>query len=117
MTISTVDREPRSKVARGLFDLNSAAARLPALTIPERERMRRRLLGRLREEVQPVTGFDEGLLFPAVATRLDEPLVTVSMNYDRLAIEHWISALASADVHDTSGLQELLWGLEYSLPV
>jgi len=47
-----------------------------------------------------------------VAERLGDPLIAVSMNYDDLAIRHWISKIAAADVTDTDRLQRLLYGLD-----
>jgi hypothetical protein len=93
-------------------ELRALAARLPELTEPERDKARSRLLLYLRERLDPHTKLDERLLYPAVAERLGDPLVAVSMNYDHLAIRHWISKLAAADIADTDRLQQLLYGLD-----
>lgn len=93
-------------------DLRDFARRLPELTAEERLDARRQVLHYLREEVDPHTKLDEWLLYPAVAERLGDPLVAASMNYDHLAIRHWISQIASADIGDTDHLQRLLYGLD-----
>jgi hypothetical protein len=67
---------------------------------------------RVRLDIEQYTNVDERLLYLAVSERLGDPLVTVSMNYDRLAIRHWISKIAAADVTDTDRLQRLLYGLD-----
>ncbi len=62
--------------------------------------------------MDPHTKLDERLLYPAVAERLGDPLVAVSMSYDHLAIRHWISEIAAADVSRTEHFQQLLYGLD-----
>jgi hypothetical protein len=42
---------------------------------------------------------------------LEKP-IAASMNYDHLAIRHWISSLEEADLRDTDRLQSLLYGLD-----
>jgi hypothetical protein len=93
-------------------ELRTVAERLPRLTLRERERARRQVLRYLTEKVEPHTKLDELLLYPAVAERLGDPLVAASMNYDHLAIRHWISKIAAADVADADRLQRLLYGLD-----
>ena len=70
------------------------------------------ILSYLRERVAPHTKLDELLLYPEVATRLGDPLVAVSMNYDHLAIRHWIERIATVDITETALLQQLLYGLD-----
>jgi Hemerythrin HHE cation binding domain len=93
-------------------ELRSLAEQLPTLTARERERARRLVLRYLSKNVDPHTKLDKRLLYPAVAERLGDPLIEVSMNYDHLAIRHWISKIAAADVTDTDRLQRLLYGLD-----
>lgn len=38
--------------------------------------------------------------------------MAVSMNYDHLAIRHWIERIATVDTTDTALLQQLLQGLD-----
>jgi hypothetical protein len=92
--------------------LRELAARLPELTIAEREEERRTIVRYLRDCVEPHTKLDETLLYPAVAERLGDALVSVSMNYDHLAIRHWISKVETADVSNVDVLQQLLYGLD-----
>jgi hypothetical protein len=92
--------------------LRVAAEKFPTLAVEEREETWKQLLSYLREEVEPHTKLDEWLLYPEVATRLGDPLVAASMNYDHLAIRHWIELIADADVNDAARLQQLLYGLD-----
>ena len=93
-------------------DVRTLARHLPELTPEERLAARRHILRYLRKDVDPHTKLDELLLYPAVAERLGDPLVAASMNYDHLAIRHWISKIAAADVADVDRLQRLLYGLD-----
>jgi hypothetical protein len=105
-------RKAHDEVRTHAAELRSVAARLPQLTIAEREEARRQLLRYLRDKVDPHTKLDEGLLYPAVAERLGDALIAVSMNYDHLAIRQWISKIAAADAADVGRLQRLLYGLD-----
>jgi hypothetical protein len=67
----------------------------PALATAEREKTRGCILSYLRGRVEPHTKLDELLLYPEVATRLGDPLVVASMNYDHLAIRPWIALIAA----------------------
>jgi hypothetical protein len=112
----TVQAEGVSKAHRELdartAELRLAAQRFPELTTFERAESRRRILRSLREEVEPLTRLDELPLYPDVLERLGDTLVTASLNYDYIAIRHWIELIAAADLTDTAGLQRLLYGLE-----
>jgi len=100
------------KLLAGLDELRTLARRLPDLPLAEREHARERLLWYLHDQVEPHTKLDEQLLYPAVAERLGDTLIAVSMRYDHLAIRHWISKIAEADMSDTHRLQRLLYGLD-----
>jgi hypothetical protein len=113
MTVDTqrfrkTHREPDEQTP----ELRLAAARLPALTTYERAQARGRILRYLRGQVEPHTRLDELHLYPELATRLEDPLIAASMNYDHLAIRHWIELIAAADLTDTARLQQLLYGLD-----
>ena len=113
ITVDTTGFErSHEKLLAGLNDLRALAGQLPALPLPEREQARERLLWYLHDEVEPHTKLDEQLLYPAVAERLGDALIAVSMRYDHLAIRHWISKVAEADMSDTDRLQRLLYGLD-----
>lgn len=105
-------RKAHDEVRTHAAELRSVAARLPQLTITQREEARRQVLRYLRDKVDPHTKLDKGLLYPAVAERLGDALIAVSMNYDHLAIRHWISKIAAADAADVDRLQQLLYGLD-----
>ena len=113
MTVDTKGlREAHPELGEQSAQLRLAAERFPALGTEEREEMRSRILSYLRERVEPHTKLDELLLYPEVATRLGDPLVAASMNYDHIAIRHWIELIATADVTDAVHLQQLLYGLD-----
>jgi hypothetical protein len=113
MAIDTATfRKAHDEVRTRAAALRSVAARLPQLTISEREEARQRLLCHLRDKVDPHAKLDEGLLYPAVAEQLGDPLIAASMNYDHLAIRHWISKIAGVDAADVERLQQLLYGLD-----
>jgi hypothetical protein len=97
--------------------LRAVAERLPELTPAQREKELRRLLRYLRDRIDQGTKVDELLLYPQVPERLGDPLIAVSMNYDQLAIRHWIRKIAAADVTDTDRLRQLLYGLDALISV
>lgn len=113
MTVDTKGfREAHHELPEQTAELRLAAELFPTLATEEREETRARILSYLRERVEPHTKLDELLLYPEVATRLGDPLVAASMNYDHLAIRHWIELIAAADATDTAHLQQLLYGLD-----
>ena len=92
--------------------LRDLAERVPGLTEAERQVAHERVFGLLQSRVEPHTKLDEWLLYPAVADRLGDPLVTASMNYDHLAIREWILKIENTDPRDSVRLQRLLYGLD-----
>ena len=113
MTVDTAGfRKTHTELGHRTAELRDIAADLPNLTISERTRARRKALRHLHEKVEPHTVVDERLLYPAVAERLGDPMIAVSMNYDHMAIRRWIEKIAAADVADTERLQQLLYGLD-----
>jgi len=113
MTIDTdsfeTTHEEMREHAGALRDL---AEEMPGLTEAERRAAHARVVDMLRNRVELNTRLDEWLLFPAVADRLGDPLVAVSMNYDHLAIRYWISKIENTDPGDSVRLQRLLYGLD-----
>lgn len=113
MTVDTQGfREMHERIREHTAELRLIARRLPALANDERERARSSILRYLRKEVEPHTKLDEQLLYPEAMRRFGQSLIASSMNYDHLAIRHWISQLGAADISDTALLQELLYGLD-----
>jgi hypothetical protein len=113
MTVDTTGfQKAHREIGVQVGELRDLARRLPELTERQRSKERSRIVRYLRERVDPHTELDERLLYPAVAVRLGDALFAVSMTYDHLAIRHWISKLAAADVTDTARLQQLLYGLD-----
>jgi hypothetical protein len=113
MAIDTKGFHTAHKEMRGHAGaLRELAAHAPELTETERRVALARVVALLRSRVEPHTKLDEWLLFPAVAERLGDPLVTASMNYDHLAIRDWISKIEDTDPNDLIRLQRLLYGLD-----
>lgn len=106
------DRKERHWPGSHRAQLCTLAAQLPMLTAAERAQARDRVLRFVREYVAPDMEANKMVLYPAVSERLDDPLIEVSMNYDRLAIRHWMSKIEAADVRDTDRFQRLLYGLD-----
>ena len=118
MTIDTEGfRRAHQELHEQTAELRLAAEGIPTLSTYERAQTRARVLSFLRERIDPHTRLDELVLFPEVVSRLGDPMVTASMNYDHLAIRHWIELIAAADVADGARLQELLYGLDALLRV
>ncbi len=92
--------------------LRELAEHVTDLSDAERRAAHARVVALLRTRVEPHTKLDEWILYPAVADRLGDPLVAASMNYDHLAIRHWISKIEDADPRDAVRLQRLLYGLD-----
>ena len=118
MNVAAVDQDalgernaPR-RAEYGASGVCTLAEQAPLLTAAERSAARGRVLRFARQWATTESDASQEVLFPAVSERLDDPLVQVSMNYDRLAIRHWISAIEAADVRDTDRFQRLLYGLD-----
>lgn len=92
--------------------LRELAEHVPDLTDTECRVAHARVVALLQDRVEPHTKLDEWLLYPAAADRLGDPLVAASMNYDHLAIRHWISKIQDTDPKDSVRLQRLLYGLD-----
>jgi DUF438 domain-containing protein len=105
-------REAHAGLSTELERLRVLAERYPELTEEQRRSEHEQIVAFLHDKVEPHTKLDERLLYPEVAERLGDALVATSMNYDHLAIRHWIAELATADPHETAHLQQLLYGLE-----
>jgi hypothetical protein len=118
MTVAAVsqsaagDRDAHGRAAYDRAGICTLAEEAPLLSVAERTASRDRILGYARQWATPATGASPKMLYPAVPERLDDPLIEVSMNYDRLAIRRWIFALEAADVRDLARFQALLYGLD-----
>jgi hypothetical protein len=116
----TADTKEACAPNRELYEhttaLRVAAASLPNLTTRERAEVRSQIL-RYLGYLLPKTSLDSLVLFPEVDARRGDPLVAAAMNYDRLAIWHWIDLIAAADVTEAAELQQLLYGLDALLRV
>lgn len=97
--------------------LRHAARELPDLSPRERLELRDRVLTYLRVVVEPHTRRDDSVHYPEITPRLGDRLATDSLNYDHLAIGHWIKQIAEAHLNRPEPLQELLYGLDALLRV
>lgn len=101
-------REAHGRLSAHADDLRAGAARLPTLSREERTHLRDELLDLLHTSIEPHTKLNEHVLYPAVGDALE----AASLEYDHVAIRHWIAELESADADDVPCLQELLYGLD-----
>ena len=97
--------------------LSEAAREFPALSPADREDLRTRVLGFLRDEIAAHLASDERLLYPKVAERLGDPLAAAPLNYANRAIRWWIDQIAQADVADVDELQRLVYGVHALIKV
>jgi hypothetical protein len=91
--------------------LCAAARELPELSHGEREKMRARVLAFLRCDMGEHILTDKRVLYPRIAERLGDPLVTAPLSYDHRAIRWWVDEIERASLADTSELQRLLYGV------
>lgn len=105
-------REAHAGLSNELERLRRLAERYPELGEAQRRSQHEQIVAFLHDKVEPHTKLDERLLYPEVAERLGDALVATSMNYDHVAIRHWIAELATADPLDVAHMQQLLYGLE-----
>lgn len=87
------------------------AVELPVLSAEERRAVIGRVLDFLTGELEPHVEAEERALYPHVASILGDPRATAPMRHDHVAIRRLTARLGEASVHDTSLLQELLYGL------
>ena len=104
-------RDTHTAIRDAIDDLVRAARELPTATREKRGAIRERIVEFLRDEVKPHMVDDERTLYPEVAVKLRSQFATAAMNYDHIAIRHWIDDIAAADLDDVPRLQELLYGL------
>ena len=106
------ERNAPRRAGYGAAGICTLAVQAPLLTAAERTAARDRVLRFARQCATTESDASQEMLYPAVSERLDDPLIQVSMNYDRLAMRRWISAIEAADVRDTDRFQRLLYGLD-----
>jgi hypothetical protein len=92
-------------------DICEAARTLPELDPEAAAQVLQGIVDFLRKEVVPHAWLDERVLYPEVAERLGDPLVTASMNYDHQAIRRWTDDIAATDARNLGRAQQLLYGL------
>ncbi|HSC74015.1 MAG TPA: hemerythrin domain-containing protein [Gaiellaceae bacterium] len=97
--------------------LSEAARKLPKVGPAEREHLRTRALGFLRDELGAHTLSNQHVLYPKIAERLGDPFAAAPMNYADRAIRWWTDEIARADIDDTDELQRLLYGVHALIKV
>ena len=97
--------------------IRTTARELPDLDDEERSLRRDQVLDFLRGELVPHAEAEERFLYPKVAELLGDPRATATMLHDHAAIRERAEALARVEVGDTTGLQELLFGLHALIAV
>ena len=91
--------------------LAAAARELPTLSEDERELLRTRVLGFLRETLVPHARAEEEILYPEWAALVGFADAAIPMVHDHEAIVARIDQLAETEIADVDKLQELLYGL------
>ena len=91
--------------------LAHAAREMPRLSEPERDALRDRVLGFLRDTLLPHAVAEEEILYPEWAKLVGFADAAVPMVHDHQAIVARIERLQAADIADIDALQELLYGL------
>lgn len=104
-------REEHAELLEHIEQLRAVAARLPGMSVAEREAALRPLLEFLRGSLVPHAEAEEHVLYPAVAAVLGNPEATATMISDHRAIVSRIETLAATGPDDVDQLQELLYGL------
>lgn len=91
--------------------LAAAARELPTLSEDERELLRARVLGFLRETLIPHARAEEEVLYPEWAELVGFADAAIPMVHDHEAIVARIDQLADTEISNVDKLQELLYGL------
>jgi len=88
-----------------------AALELPTLAPEEKRELIDRIVSFLHGPFAAYGESEVRALYPQLERLVNDRRVTAGMQYDLDAIAHFTDALARASVHDTSTLQELLYGV------
>lgn len=94
-----------------LEHIRIAARELPEMSPAERQEVVGRILEFLRGTLLPHADEEERTLYREVTKQLGHPEATAPMTHDHVAIRVRTIDLATTDLDDVAGLQELLYGL------
>ena len=104
-------RHEHEELLSHIEHLREAAAKLPRLTVGEREAVVGRVLGFLRDTLLPHARAEEEVLYPEWARLVGFDDAAVPMIHDHEAIVERVDRLAETEPEDVDTLQELLYGL------
>ena len=110
-------RQEHEHLIEHIEHLAQAAREMPELSEEERDLLRNRILGFLRDTLIPHAKAEEEILYPEWAALVGYPDAAVPMVHDHEAIVALVEHLATADVSDVDTLQELLYGLHALITV
>jgi hypothetical protein len=94
-----------------------AALELPILSPEERRELIDRIVSFLRGPFAAYGESEARALYPHLESVLHDRRATAGMKYDLHVIRDFADALAHANVHDTSKLQQLLYGVHAMIAV
>jgi iron-sulfur cluster repair protein YtfE (RIC family) len=104
-------RDEHAELLDHIEHIRHAAREMPELSVEEREALRGRVLGFLRDTLLPHAQAEEEVLYPAWARLVGHPDAAAPMVHDHEAIVARVERLDRADVNDAAELQELLYEL------
>ena len=104
-------RHEHEELLEHIEHLAAAARELPTLSEDERELLRARVLGFLRETLIPHAHAEEEVLYPEWAELVGFADAAIPMVHDHEAIVARIDQLAGTEITNVDKLQELLYGL------
>ena len=104
-------RSEHQELLEHIEHLAAAARELPTLSEDERELLRARVLGFLRETLIPHARAEEEVLYPEWAELVGFADAAIPMVHDHEAIVARIDQLADTEIANVDKLQELLYGL------
>lgn len=104
-------RHEHEQLLEHINHLAQAAREMPRISVEERETLRARILGFLRDTLIPHALAEEEVLYPEWAKLVGYADAAAPMVHDHEAIVDRIDRLEQADVSDVDALQELLYGL------
>ena len=87
-----------------------AALELPILSPEETRELIDRIVAFLRGPFEAYAESETRVLYPHLERLVGDPHATAAMRYDLDAIQRFADQLARVSVHETSNLQELLYG-------
>lgn len=104
-------RQEHEALLEHIDHLAQAAREMPRLSEEERDLVRTRVLGFLRDTLLTHARAEEDVLYPEWAALVGYPDAAAPMVHDHEAIVARVDALAAADASDVDALQQALYEL------